>query len=148
MSATRSWLASHGALLAAGLLASIPVILSTAHTLALGWYPVGDDAIIAARSYDVFTTHPPLVGAYSATSVVLGQASHHPGPMLYWLLAIPARIGGPLAVTLTIGAANVAAVFGCVALARRRGGTALMIVAASALAVMSGSLAGRVYSDV
>src|SRR3954447_5202648 len=148
MSATRSWLASHGALLAAGLLASIPVILSTAHTLALGWYPIGDDAIIAARSYDVFTAHPPLLGAYSATSVVLGQASHHPGPLLFWLLAIPARLGGPVAMTLTVGVANAAAVFGCVALARRRGGTLLMIVAASTLAVMSASLAGRIYSDV
>jgi hypothetical protein len=148
MSGVRRWLTSHGGLVAAGVLAALPVILSTAHTLALGWYPVGDDAIIAARSYDVFTAHPPLVGAYSATSVVLGQASHHPGPMLYWLLAIPARIGGPVAMTLTIGAANIAAVFGCVALARRRGGTALMIVAASTLAVMSASLAARTYSDV
>jgi hypothetical protein len=148
MSAARSWLASHGPLVAAGLLAALPVILSTAHTLAVGWYPVGDNGIIAARSYDVFTTHPPLLGAYSATSVVLGDAARHPGPMLFWLLAIPARFGGPVAMTLTVGAANAAAAFGCVALARRRGGTVLMIVAASTLAVMSASLDGLVYSDV
>jgi hypothetical protein len=135
-------------LLAAGLLASLPVILSTAHTLALGWYPLGDDAIIATRSYDVLTSHTPLVGAYSATSVVLGQASHHPGPMLYWLLSIPARLGGPAAMTVAIGIANATAAFGCVAIARRRGGTALMIVAAAALVVMSASIAGRAYSDV
>jgi hypothetical protein len=146
--AARRWIVANGAFVAAGLLASFPVVLSTVHALAIGWYPVGDDGIIAARAYDVFTLHPPLVGAYSATSVVLGQGSHHPGPMLYWLLAIPARFGGPAAMALTIGAMNTAAVFGAVAIARRRGGHALMVVAAGTLAVASVSLVGHVYSDV
>ncbi|MEA2421693.1 MAG: hypothetical protein QOF55_792, partial [Thermoleophilaceae bacterium] len=60
------WAARNWSLIAAGLVAALPVILSTAHSLAVGWTPVGDDAVIAARSYDVFTAHPPLLGQYSA----------------------------------------------------------------------------------
>src|SRR4051794_18382500 len=93
MTRARRVFASKGPLFAAGTLAALPVILSTIHALAIGWTPVGDDAVIATRSYDVFTGHSPLVGQYSAASGVLGEASHSPGPLLYWLLAIPARFG-------------------------------------------------------
>jgi hypothetical protein len=148
MTTARRVVAANGPLLAAGILAALPVILSTVHALAVGWTPVGDDAVIAARSYDVFTSHSPLVGQYSASSVVLGEVSHSPGPMLYWLLALPARFGGPAAMVLTMGALNAASSFGAVAIARRRGGNALMVVAAGTVAVMSASLVGHTYSDV
>jgi hypothetical protein len=136
-----------GPLFAAGMLAALPVIVSTIHSLAIGWTPVGDDAVIAVRSYDVFTAHSPLVGQYSAASGVLGEASHSPGPLLYWLLALPARLG-PAAMVLVIGAMNTASLFGAVAIARRRGGDVLMVIAAATLAVMSASLVGHIYSDV
>jgi hypothetical protein len=134
--------------LAAALLAALPVILSTAHALATGWTPVGDDAVIAVRAYDVLTSHSPLVGLYSATSEVLGRPLHSLGPMPFWLLALPARFGGAAAMAVTMGLANGACSIGVVLLARRRGGTALMVAAAIALAVMSGSLVGHTYSDV
>src|SRR4051812_31405055 len=93
VSAVRRFAVRHGAFVASGLVASLPAILSTAHGLAVHSTPVGDDAVIAPRSYDVLTSHSPLVGQYSASSVVLGQPSHSLGPMLYWLLAVPARLG-------------------------------------------------------
>lgn len=49
---------------------------------------------------------------------------------------------------LTMGAVNTACCFGAVAIARRRGGTSLMIIAASTLVIMSPSLVGRTYSDI
>jgi hypothetical protein len=133
--------------LAAGLVAALPVVLSTVRAIDTGWTPVGDDAVIAIRSYDVFTTHTPLLGQYSAASAVLEQGSHSLGPMLYWLLAIPARLG-PLALAVTMGLANVACVLGAVVLARRRAGPAFMLVVAAAIAVMCGSLVGHLFSDV
>jgi hypothetical protein len=142
------WAARNWSLIAAGLVAALPVILSTAHSLAVGWTPVGDDAVIAARSYDVFTAHPPLLGQYSAASAVLGDASYSLGPMLYWLLAVPARFGGAPAMAITIGFVNAAAAVGAVAIARRRGGQALMIVAAATFAATSGSLVGHTYSSI
>ena len=45
------WLA-----LALGVCASGPVIAATIHALIDGWLPAGDQANIATRAYDVFTS--------------------------------------------------------------------------------------------
>ena len=141
------WLRRNGLLLAAGLAAALPVIASTVQAVAAGWLPTGDDAIIAVRAFDVFSTHPPVLGQYSASSAVIGAPVLSPGPMLYWLLALPVRLG-EVAPTIAMGLFNTAAVVGVVALARRRGGRALMLVTAAAVAVMSGSLGASTLSDV
>ena len=125
----------------------LPTIASTVRGLAAGATPNGDRAIIAIRSYDVLTTHPPLVGQFSAASVVAGHETHSLGPLLYWLLAVPARIGPP-ALVVAMGAVNSAAAIGSALLARRRGGTALMIGVAIALALMSRSLPAETWHDI
>ncbi len=56
-----------------------------------GWRPTGDDAIIAQRAWGVFTAHPPLVGQFSQASGSV-HAIYDPGPLLFWLLALPVRI--------------------------------------------------------
>jgi hypothetical protein len=123
------------------------VIVSTARGLAERFTPNGDRAIIATRAYDVFTSHTPLDGQYSAASVLLHQVIHSPGPLLYWLLAVPARIG-PAALAITMGAANAAAAVAVVLLARRRGGAGLMLATAIALALMCRSLVAETYHDI
>jgi len=60
--------------------------------LSRGWRPFGDDAAIASRSYQALSLHPPLTGLVSAASVGLGHALFDPGPLLFYLLAIPARL--------------------------------------------------------
>ena len=125
--------------LAAGLGASLPVIASTIHAVSVGVVPAGDRAIIALRADEVLSAHPPLVGQYSASSVVAGAVTHSPGPMLYWLLALPARYGSPSSLAVVIGLVNILCVFLSVALARRRGGgrsCSLRDRAGSALALM------------
>jgi len=129
-----------------GLLAALPVIVSTIRAAAVGWVPVGDDAIIAARAYDVFSTRPPLLGQYSAATGG-GESVYSLGPLLYWLLAIPARIG-PAAVLFTAGLVNVLSLMGVVALARRRGGDALMLVTAAAAAAMCWSFVPDSLHDI
>ena len=91
--------------LVTGLLAALPVISSTVKAVRAGWVPAGDDGIIATRGWDVLTAHTPLVGQYSEAGLVVhGQVMHSPGPMLYWLLALPARYGSvaSLAVTMCV----------------------------------------------
>ena len=56
-----------------------------------GWLPTGDDAIIAQRAWGVFTAHPPLVGQFSQASGA-GHTVYDPGPLLFWLLAVPVRL--------------------------------------------------------
>lgn len=134
--------------LAAGLGASLPVIVSTVHALDAGVVPAGDRAIIALRAYEVFTAHTPLVGQYSASSLVSGAITHSPGPLLYWLLAIPARVGAPGSLALVMGIVNILATVIAVALARRRGGVPMMIAAALALILLSRSWSPETLYDI
>jgi hypothetical protein len=137
----------HRLVLGTGVGAALPVIVSTVHAVSAGWLPLGDDAIIAVRSYDVLSTHPPLLGSYSASSQVIGQPVLSPGPLLFWLLALPVRLG-EVAPAVTMGIVNVCAVVGVVALARRRGGLPLMFATGAVVAAMCGSLEARIFSDV
>ncbi len=134
--------------LAVGLAAALPVIASTIRALSLGWVPLSDQAVAATRAYDVFTSWTPLVGPWSSTSNTLAEPTYHAGPMLYWLLALPARLPGSAAFPVAMGVVNTAAVVGAVALARRRGGRPLMFATAGTIALMCAALETQVPSDI
>lgn len=141
------WLRRNGLVLGTGLAAALPVLVSTVQAVAAGWLPLGDRAVIAIRSFDVLSTHPPVLGQYSAASQVIGEPVLSPGPLLYWLLALPVRLGD-VAPAIAVGVVNVCAVVGVVALARRRGGVPLMFATAAAVAVMCGSLDAWIFHDI
>jgi hypothetical protein len=146
--AARQRLAGHLLALGVGVCAAGPVVAATLRALVDGWIPAGDQANIATRAYDVFTSHTPLVGLHSDVGAVTHQAVYSLGPMLFWLLAVPARFGNPGALTLTMGLLNTAAIVGVVVLARRRGGRPLMFITAIAVVLMSRSLPPEVLHDV
>src|SRR5215211_2259769 len=133
--------------LVTGLAAALPVLIATVDALAGGWLPLGDRAVIAVRSFDVLSTHPPLLGQYSSSSQILGEPVHSPGPLLYWLLALPVRVDRS-APALVMGVVNTAAVIASVALARRRGGVALMFATGAGLALMLASLDSSLPYDI
>jgi hypothetical protein len=134
--------------LAAGLAAAIPVIAATVKAVEAGWVPVADRGIIATRAHDVLTSHMPLVGQYTLAGEVTGRVTHSLGPMLFWLLALPAYQGSDVGMTVTMGAVNTLCVVGSVALARRRGGRVLMVMSATAIALMCQSLAAETFHDI
>jgi hypothetical protein len=134
--------------LSTGLAAALPVLVATARAVRDGWLPVADMGVVATRAWDVFTSHTPLVGQYSYAGRVTGKITHSLGPMLYWLLALPAHFGNPASITWTMGIVNTLAIVGVVALARRRGGVVLMFAAAIALVLMCQSLAAETFHDV
>jgi hypothetical protein len=146
--AATQWLRRRWLPLATGLAAGLPVIVSSAHAVAVDWVPLGDNAVIAARAYDVFTSHTPLLGQYSTASSLVDDSTYSPGPQEYWILALPARIFDPVALALVAGLFNLAAVVGIVLLARRRGGAPLMFATAAAVAVMSNSLGSEALHDI
>jgi hypothetical protein len=141
--AAGSWLT-----LVVGTAAALPVIVSTMYAVRVGWEPTDDKGIIATRAYDVLTAHTPLVGQYTNASLITGRPTHGLGPMLYWLIALPARIGSPVTMAVSMGVVNTLAVVGTVALARRRGGLVLMFATALATVVMCTSLAGESFHDI
>jgi hypothetical protein len=134
--------------LVVGLVAAVPVLASTVHAIIAGWTPVFDDAIIATRSIDVLSAHPPLVGEYSDAWVSSVGPVFTPGPMLFWLFAFQTRFMGDWALPVTMGLVNAASIIGVVALARRRGGRVFMFTTAFAVAVMCRSLPGEVLHDM
>jgi hypothetical protein len=143
-----AWLGGRPLTLATGLAAAVPVIASTVKALRDGWLPSADMGVVATRAWDVLTSHSPLVGQYSYAGRVTGKVTHSLGPMLYWLLALPAHFGSAASITLTVAAVNTLAILGVVALARRRGGVVLMFGAAIALALMCQSLAAETFHDI
>jgi hypothetical protein len=72
----------------AHLTAWLPFILGPARLIGGGWRPVGDEAAIALRSWNSLTAQGPMVG--QATRLAHGVFD--PGPLEYWLLAIPVHL--------------------------------------------------------
>ncbi len=107
-----------------------PVVGAGIRRAHAGWVPAADEAFIAGRAFDVFTSRTPLVGPHSLASAS-GQPAHSPGPLLYWLLAIPTRLGPTWTVPVFMGLINAALLCGVVALARRRAGPTFAIAMAA-----------------
>jgi hypothetical protein len=143
-----AWVVERRLVLAVGLIAAIPVVSSTAHAVLAGWAAVFDDAIIATNSFDVLNPHPRLLGIYSEASLDQVGPVFGPGPMLLWLLALPARVPNNWALPLTVGLLNTMSIMAMVALAHRRGGQPFMFMTAIALAFMCGSLPSETWHDV
>jgi hypothetical protein len=129
--------------LTAGIFAALPVLVSLGHALAHDWIPVGDNASTAVRSYDVLSAHSPLLGQWTTSWALVGHPMYSLGPLLNWMLAVPAHLGHPAWLAVSVGVVNAASVMLSVALAHRRGGVALMLATAIALAVMCHSLGGE-----
>jgi hypothetical protein len=72
----------------AHLAAWLPFVVGPARLIQGGWRPVGDEAAIALRSWDSLTAQGPMVG--QATRLANGVFD--PGPLEYWLLAIPVHL--------------------------------------------------------
>ncbi len=72
----------------AHLAAWLPFVAGAVRLTRQGWRPVGDEAAIALRSWNSLTAHGPMVG--QATRLAHGVFD--PGPLEYWLLAIPVHL--------------------------------------------------------
>lgn len=105
--------------LATALVASVvlPVLVAGAAVLGDDYTPIGDEAVTLLRVADVGTSATPLVGAYST------RGWSHPGPVLFWALALPDAVGGDHHATVLAATAvlNTVAGIGIGALAWRRG---------------------------
>ena len=73
---------------AAHLAAWLPFVACVVRELQHGWIAVGDGAAIAIRSWDVLGSHGPLVGQMNAA----GPGAYDPGPLEYWLNAVPVHL--------------------------------------------------------
>ena len=116
----------------AGLAVLIGPILATVEALAHGWQPSGDDATIALRTADILDGRLPVTGmrSTSADGVDQNLATHHLGPLQFYLLAIPLALTGGSAAGLVIGGTAIAATASVLSVvwARRLGGALAVTV--------------------
>ncbi|WP_265446779.1 hypothetical protein [Flexivirga meconopsidis] len=117
------------------LIALIPLVLAYLRTVAHGWSPEGDDAVIADRIRMVFSTNPPVMGQNSTSGLQPGKVdSHHPGPLEFYLAAPVALLFGfhNLGILTAVLVVNALAIAGTVLIAWRLRGlrTAIPITAA------------------
>src|SRR6478736_6002375 len=104
-----------------------PVVMVVAKMAGWSYFPIQDLAVVDLRVRDVWTLNTPLIGPYS-------KSFNHPGPMFFWVLAIPSLLAGQAA-WATLVASAVAMGVAIVASARvawRAGGIALVVVALAA----------------
>jgi hypothetical protein len=134
--------------LALGLLAAVPVLVSAVRAIGQEWVPLYDDAIIATRAFDALTERATATGQYSDASVPEVGPIYNAGPMLFWLLALPARVPGYWAMPVAVGLLNAACVVGVVVLARRRGGLAFAVVTAVAMTLLCRALSSEVLHAI
>ncbi len=113
--------------LLAGALVGLPLLVAAVVLHQRHYYPVLDLAMTEFRVRDVFGRHTPLIGLPGRIGRFPEQGSH-PGPLSFYLVAIPYRLLGSSAWAMLVGAivVNVVAVGTAVALAFRRGGLPLV----------------------
>ncbi len=71
-------------------LAILPLLVCLVYMAIRGYWPGGDDAYIGVRTMDVWSTHPPLTGMRSTGYADAGAVQvHHPGPLQFYVLAVP-----------------------------------------------------------
>jgi hypothetical protein len=105
----------------------VPILVAVVRALAAGWIPVGDDALLAVRAYDVGTRYHPLLGSWTSASLALGIPVNNPGA-LYLDLCAPlmwtvGRIWGIAPATaLAIGTINALSGLGIALAGNRIGG--------------------------
>lgn len=132
-----------------GLLASLPLLVGAVVDAANGWLPSGDDARIVLRARDVFSAHMPLVGEFSRITTYSSHTTFEPGPMEYWVLAIPAQVTRwvPWAPLVWFAVVQSLVIVAIVWLARRIGGPVLALGSAIGIVVLAGSIGPRILYE-
>ena len=116
---------------------AVPLLVALGALHSPRWYPLLDLAMTELRVRDVGTSHTPMVGLVGRLSSDGNQGSH-PGPISFWALAPVYRVLGGSAWSLFVGVVvlNVTAVSLTLWIAMRRGGAALALAFAAAIAVL------------
>ena len=125
------------------LLALVPVLVVVVLRTGYSYTPAGDIGAIDLRVREVFSLHPPLVGPYG------NHGWDHPGPLLFYLLAVPSLLSGQAAWGTQVGAALLqgVAIVWLAVLAWRRGGLPLLAVAMVGMALLANAIEPDVLRD-
>lgn len=126
--------------LAAGAAAALPVVALLIALGSAGWAPTGDEAWIAWRSWDVLGGPFPLLGPFTQATAAASSPVFEPGPLLFWLLAVPAHLLPSAGAAVgALGWSTLCIVLACLA-AGHAGGARAAWSAAAAMLLLEWSL--------
>ena len=112
-----------------------------------GVQPIDERAYFELRSRDVLTGDHPLLGLGSSAGGSAGDL-HHPGPLLFDLLAVPVRLlGGPVGTTVAVVALHALSLWLAVLAVRRVGGPLAAAVSAVGAVVLAWTLGSDLLID-
>ena len=131
----------------AGVAAVVPFVAATARAIGGDWYPIGDNAFFALRARDVFTEHHPLLGTWTSASLSVGENLNNPGPLLFDVLAVPAKLDPAAGLAIGVAVLNLGALALMALLAWRRGGAAAMSWAMAAGAALAWTMGSELLFD-
>lgn len=138
--------ATRVAVLAAATAFGAAVVAALVRAFVSDWYPVGDNAFFALRSRDVLTEHHPLLGTWTSASQNLGFDVNNPGPLLFDVLAVPAKID-PTLVPLGVAALVAASVVTMAVFAGRVAGARGVLAALFASAALAWAMGPELLID-
>ena len=123
-------------------IAAWPAVATGLSAQHIDWHPSGDWGLLAMRIEDV-GHNTPLLGPYSRFGW------NHPGPLLFWVLAIPYHLLGSSAHSMLAACAlvNAIALAGCVAIAWRRGGLPLATITTTLLCLLTRTMGPELLRD-
>ena len=118
-------------------LIAVPLVVAVIELAKPRWFPVLDLAQTELRIRDVTSSHPPLIGLPGRIGNLVVQGSH-PGPLSFWALWPFYKIFGASAWAMEAATAslNVLAIGAVLWMARRRGGTGVLLGVAAMVAVL------------
>ncbi|MBA3280883.1 MAG: hypothetical protein H0U29_01495 [Acidimicrobiia bacterium] len=131
------------------LIMAFPLIVALAVLRQPRWFPILDLAMTELRIRDVGTANTPLIGLPGRIGVLGQDHGSHPGPLSFWLLAPAYRLFGSTAWASEVATVvlHTAAVATSLWLARRRGGTILVLGTAAVLATLARSYGAEVLTQ-
>ena len=121
-----------------------PFVAAIVRYWGIDWYPMGDRALIEMQVHGLFDpAHTPLLGAYSR------YGWSHPGPLVYWILAVPYHLLGRHSSALLVStvALNAAATFTFLFALWRRGGFTLLLCGGAVVSLLLRSLGADFLAD-
>lgn len=115
-----------------------PLLVALAALHSPRWYPLLDMAQTEIRVRDVTSSHPPLIGLAGRIGPYGPDGGSHPGPLSFYALWPVYRLFGASAFGLQAAhvVLDVTAISLALWIAKRRGGAALVLATAAALAVL------------
>lgn len=125
----------------------VPIAVATVRGLRRGWEPVGDNAYFLIRARDVFTSHYPLLGTWTSASQNTDTDFNNPGPLLFDLWAIPAKLGGGTGLAIGVAVFNSLCVIGIAVMVRRRSGPLVAIAATAATGLLCSTIGSELLYD-